>query len=171
MFASLLGLLPQGAAADMRELSQEQMRQLATQQQVLGAEAIIADAAETFGGDVIDIRGFLSEGWMTYRLLLKRDDGSVIELLVNGVNGQRVSHDSEMGQSVSAVARSNNGNGNSGKNGNGNGNSGNNGNGNGNSGNNGNGNSGNGNGNSGNGNGNSGNNGNSGGGNGNGRGN
>ncbi len=163
MLAAILGLPPHSAAADMRELSQEQMRQLVVQQQVLGAEAIMTNAAAMFGGDVMDIRGFLSEGRMTYRLLLKRDDGSVIEVLFNGVNGQRVSDNSEMGRSVSASARSNNGNGNSGNNGNGN--SGNNGNGN--SGNNGNGNSGN------NGNGNSGNNGNgnSGGGKGNGRGN
>jgi uncharacterized membrane protein YkoI len=122
LLASMLGLLPHAAAADMRELSQEQMRQLVVQQQVLGAEAIITDAAATFDGDVMDIRGFLSEGRMTYRLLLKRDDGSVIELLFDGVNGQQVSHNSEMGRSVSAVARSNNGN--SGNNGNGNGNSG-----------------------------------------------
>ncbi|WP_108813589.1 hypothetical protein [Loktanella sp. Alg231-35] len=142
--AAILGLLPKVAMADMLELSQEQMRQLVAQQQVLGTEAILTDASATFGGDVMDIRGFLSEGRMTYRLLLKRGDGSVVELLYNGVNGQRVSHNSEMGQSVSKVAQSSNGNsggnGNSGNNGNGNGNSGNNGNGNGNSGNNGNGN-------------------------------
>ena len=50
------------------------MRQLVQQQQVLGTEAISAEAAAQFSGDVIDIRGFLSEGRMTYRLLKTEQD-------------------------------------------------------------------------------------------------
>ena len=104
LFCSAVGLAPVCASADILELSQDQMRTLVSQKQVLSAETIITDAVSNFGGSVMDIRGFLSEGRMTYRLLMQRDDGAVIELLVNGVNGRRISHNSDMGQVVSEVA-------------------------------------------------------------------
>ncbi len=103
--ATVTYLSPMHAASDVLELSQQQMRQLVLEKQVLSAETIATDAAANFGGVVMDIRGFLSEGRMTYRLLLRRNDGSVIEVLFNGVDGERVSHSSQMGQVVSTVAR------------------------------------------------------------------
>lgn len=108
LFVSAIALLPCTAAAEVLELSQGQIRQLVAQQQVRNAEAIVSDAVLNFGGTVIDIRGFLFEGRMTYRLLLQRDDGSVIELLINGVNGERISHNGQIGQSVSTAARAKN---------------------------------------------------------------
>ena len=123
LFAAAMALMPLDATADVLELSQGQMRQLVAQQQVLRAETIATTATSDFGGTVIDIRGFLSEGRMTYRLLVQRDDGSVIELLYNGTDGRRVSHSSETGQIVSSEAKSNNSaNANSSNNGKGNGN-------------------------------------------------
>ncbi len=121
--------MPLSAAAEIAELSQGQLRQLVQQQQVLGSEAISASATSDFGGVVVDIRGFLSDGRMTYRVLLQRDDGAVIELLFNGTDGQRVSHNSQIGQDVSSQARASNGRSNGAANGNAgaNGNSGNNG--------------------------------------------
>ena len=154
LFASTLAMLPQSASSQAVELTQSQLRQLVVEQQVVSAEDVVTDVAQNFGGIVKDIRGFFLEGSMTYRLLLQRADGQVVEILVNGIDGERISHNTPMGQIVSAVARATNGSANAssnGNNGNGNGNGNN---GNGNSGNNGNGNSGN------NGNGNSGNNGN-----------
>jgi hypothetical protein len=108
LFAYAMALMPLSATADVIELSQGQLRQLVAQQQVLRAETIATTATSGFGGVVIDIRGFLSEGRMTYRLLLQRNDGSVVELLYNGTDGERVSHNSQMGQIVSSEAKSNN---------------------------------------------------------------
>ncbi len=104
LFASCLAFAPIGALADIAELSQAQMRQLVAQEQVLSAATIAAEVVSDFGGEVVDIRGFLSDGRMTYRVLLQRDDGWVIELLYNGPDGRRVSHRSAMGKAVSSEA-------------------------------------------------------------------
>lgn len=113
LIALTFGLLPIQSFAETLELSQAQLRQLVVESQILDAETVVTDVAQNFGGVVLDIRGFLAEGQMTYRLLMQRDDGSVIEVLVNGVSGQRVSHRTPMGQIVSAAAREMNGNSNS----------------------------------------------------------
>lgn len=96
---------PLAAHADAIELSQAQMRQLVVSQQVLGADQVVGAVSRNYGGAVMDIRGFYTDGAMTYRLLVQRQDGAVLEVLVNGVNGQAVSHDTPLGQGVSAVAR------------------------------------------------------------------
>lgn len=118
VFVSAVTLLPFSVAADVLELSQGQIRELVAQRQVLSAETMVLDMLSDFGGNVIDIRAFLSEGDMTYRLLLQRDDGSVIELLIDGVTGDRLSNNSQMGQTVSTAARSLNSSQNSDKGGN-----------------------------------------------------
>lgn len=109
LIASAIACLPFAAAAEVLELSQGQMRQLVAQQQVVSAETIATSAVSEFDGVVIDIRGFLSEGRMTYRLLLQREDGSVIMLLYNGTDGRRISHNSPMGQVVTAASQANGG--------------------------------------------------------------
>lgn len=101
-----MGLAPSIASAQPMELSQTQLRQLVTDQQILGAEAIVEAVALSTPSAVMDIRGFLDDGRMTYRVLLQRNDGAVVEIMVDGQNGQRVSHQSDLGQAVSAAARS-----------------------------------------------------------------
>ena len=81
------------------------MRDLVTQEQVLSAESIVLVTSQTIGGTVMEIRGFQSEGQMTYRLLIQQPNGQIDEVLVNGTNGRHVSPSSQMGQIVSAVAR------------------------------------------------------------------
>jgi len=105
ILASALLLMPVSATADVVELSQNQLRALVTQKQVLSAETVVTGTAMRFGGDVMDVRGFLSDGKMTYRLLMQRGDGSIVEVLIDGQNGQQISHNSAMGQTVSTVAR------------------------------------------------------------------
>lgn len=109
LIVSAIAMTPMPVLADMIELSQGQLRQLVQQRQVLGSEAVSASATSEFGGEVVDIRAFLSDGRMTYRLLLQRVDGAVVELLFNGTDGARISHSSQIGQEVSLEARSNNG--------------------------------------------------------------
>lgn len=104
VFGFLVSLPAAPALAEVIELTQGQMRSLVQQQQVLGAEQIVGAAVATYGGTPLDIRGFLSEGRMTYRLLLQRADGSVIEVLLNGQTAQPVAHSSDMGRAVSETA-------------------------------------------------------------------
>lgn len=110
---STLALLALPANAEPVELSQTQLRQLVSQNQILGAQQIIAQSEHAHFGQVIDVRGFLEDGSMVYRVLLQRNDGTVIEVLVDGPSGRPVSHQSNIGQLVSAAARgvsANNGN-------------------------------------------------------------
>lgn len=102
-------VLPQAVGAQAIELNQTQLRQLVVQQQVLSSEQVVGDVAANFGGAVQDIRAFFYEGRMAYRILLKRADGQIVEVLVNGQNGEQISPDTPLGQIVSAVARSTNG--------------------------------------------------------------
>jgi len=97
--------MPLTGSAEVVELSQNQLRALVTQNQVHSAETIATGSVARFGGAVMDIRGFLSDGKMTYRLLLQRNDGSVIEVMIDGQSGQQVTHASAMGQVVSTTAR------------------------------------------------------------------
>lgn len=117
-FVFAMIFLPQAAPAQAVELTQAQLRQLVVEQQVISSESVVANVAQNFGGVVKDIRGFFLDGQMTYRLLLQRDDGQVVEILVNGVDGRQVSHQTPMGQIVSSVARATNGSSNSASNGN-----------------------------------------------------
>lgn len=105
VLASVLLLMPLTGSAEVVELSQNQLRALVTQNQVHSAETIATGSVARFGGAVMDIRGFLSDGKMTYRLLLQRNDGSVIEVMIDGQSGQQVTHASAMGQVVSTTAR------------------------------------------------------------------
>lgn len=104
--ALVLGLAPMVTTAQPIELSQSQMRQLVRDQKVLSAEIVVGDLSHSMGGTVMDIRGFSVEGVMTYRLLMQQRDGTVLEVLVDGTDGQPVGHDTPHGQIVSAVARS-----------------------------------------------------------------
>ena len=109
LFATAISILPHAVSAQATELTQTQLRQLVVDQQIISAEDVVTDVAQNFGGVVKDIRGFFLEGRMTYRLLMQRADGQIVEILVNGVDGEQVSHGTPMGQIVSAVARATNG--------------------------------------------------------------
>lgn len=102
----VLGFLPLNATAQTLELSQSQLRQLVSDQQVIGAEQLMGNVAKSLKGEVMDIRGFAVNGQMTYRLVMQRNDGALVEVLVDGQDGQLVSHQSTMGQAVAKAARS-----------------------------------------------------------------
>ncbi|MEL6641859.1 MAG: hypothetical protein AAFP98_11195 [Pseudomonadota bacterium] len=106
-FLICLGIVwsPSILGAQAIELSQSQLRQLVAQHEILAAEAVVGSVTETFGGDVVDIRGFFNDGRMTYRVLMQRNDGAVIELLMNGQNGLQVSQQSIHGKAIAAAAR------------------------------------------------------------------
>lgn len=105
VFGLLVSLLPaSSSSADVIELSQSQLRHLVSEEQIQGAEVVVNAAVRTFGGTPIDIRGFLSDGRMTYRLLMQHSDGGVIEVLMNGQTAQCVSHTSVIGSAVASQA-------------------------------------------------------------------
>ncbi|WP_131802269.1 hypothetical protein [Yoonia tamlensis] len=158
ILATLVCLAPVAAHAQIVELSQSDLRAAIANDSVIPTRQMIAGVENFTGGDVMDVRVFLVDGTITYRILVSYGDGQLGSILVDGVRGTQIAQSSNIGSQVMAAAASgrnpnsvnanngNNGNNGNGNNGNGNGNSGNGNNGNGN-GNSGNGNNGNGNGN------------------------
>lgn len=102
----LFAMLPLTGAAQVVELPQEKMRQLVAQSQVLNAQSIISYAKAVETGDVIDIRGFSANDRMTYRLLIQRPNGTIVEVLFDGQSGQRIQQSTRLGQIVSTTAQS-----------------------------------------------------------------
>jgi len=105
VFGLLVSFLPNSSPAEVLELSQPQLRQLVLDRQIHSAEAIVAVAVDSVEETPLDIRGFLSEGRMTYRLLIQRSNGSVVEILMNGQNGERISQETAMGRAVADTER------------------------------------------------------------------
>lgn len=101
-----VSLGPTTLSAEAIELSQSQLRSLVSQQEILTAEAIIGTVSQISDGSVMDIRGFFDNGHMTYRVLVQRSDGAVLEVLMNGQDGQQISHGSAQGKAVAAAVRS-----------------------------------------------------------------
>ena len=102
----LVSLSAGSGTAQPVELTQSQLRQLVAQEQILAADVSAGSAAKSANGIVMDMRGFLHDGRMTYRVLLQRSDGAIVEVMMNGQSGQQISHSSERGRVVSEAARS-----------------------------------------------------------------
>ena len=102
----VFGIGATAVSAQTSELSQSQMRQLVADRQIIGAEQLVDGMIRQFDGSVIDIRGFHSHGGMIYRVLMQRADGAVVEVMIDGMTGQQVSHLSDPGQAIATAARS-----------------------------------------------------------------
>jgi uncharacterized membrane protein YkoI len=147
----LAASLASQTAADVRELSQSDLRQAVAERTAIGSLVLISNVEDVAGGEVVNIRAFEIDEAIVYRVLVRLDDGQLGAVTLDGASGQPLLPTSDLGTQIATFARAtsqsavalsgdvsqgNSGNGNAG--GNGNGNAG--GNGNGNSGGNGNGN-------------------------------
>lgn len=124
------------AMADVRELSQAEIRDNVRSGQSLSLARLMKAISTRTDAEVVDVRAFKADG-IYYRVLLKKSGGQLTVAIVNARNGRFMSSRSDVVQDVMAAARnkgnsSNNGRRNSGGNsgnsnagGNGNGNSGN----------------------------------------------
>lgn len=146
IIAILISVLPGLAMADIKELSQAELRAAVAERGAISTRSLISGVEDFTGGSVLDIRAFDVDGVVTYRIVVSQDDGQVSTLMVDGATGRAVSATSAVGKQVVLLSAategtpqlSNNGNGrgnaNGRGNGRGNGNSGGNGNGGGNGG-------------------------------------
>jgi len=100
----MLALLPVSSAAEVVELSQAQLRHFVAEDVVLSAGHVAALVMQDIDGMVMDIRGFHVDGQMTYRLVMQRHDGKVIEVLVNGVDGAIIGNTTQLGQRVTGAS-------------------------------------------------------------------
>jgi hypothetical protein len=137
-------------SAEVRELSQNEIRSVVANGQSVALQTILTSVAGAVDGELVDVRSFLA-GQVYYQVTILQADGSLVMLVVDGETGSVLPSTSEAAKVVRAAAKQSdnaavaasvdgqskatgnngnaggNGNGNSG--GNGNGNSGGNGNG------------------------------------------
>lgn len=92
------------AMADMREMSQAELRGEVAANRAISTRNLIVGVENFTGGEVVEIRAFANDGIVIYRILFQKDDGSVDSVIVDGVSGTSVSPNSTVGQQVSSLA-------------------------------------------------------------------
>ena len=127
-----LSALP-AVAAEVRELSQNEIRDIVATGQSKDLGALMAIVGQNIAGELVDVRSF-EAGDIFFQMTVLLSDGSLVTVIINGRTGALLPSNSEEAKVVRAAAKANGRNGggsaNSNAGGNGNGNSGGNGNGN-----------------------------------------
>ncbi|WP_342077203.1 hypothetical protein [Yoonia sp. SS1-5] len=99
-------MVPTIGSADVREMSQSDLRHAVSTLGAISTSRLV-DGVENFsGGRVVEVRGFDVDGALTYRVLVRHDDGHLGALLVDGVSGHAVAPDTSVGRRVSSAASS-----------------------------------------------------------------
>lgn len=128
--------LPSAAAANVRELNQDEIRGVVGNGQSLDLARLLASVGKSVQGELVSVRTFLA-GKVYYQVTVLRSDGALVMIIVDGLTGELLPVNSEQAKAIRAAAKagksnnaggvgvgSNGNNGNNGNNG-GNGNGGN----------------------------------------------
>jgi len=95
------------ATAEVRELSQADLRLAVAENRAIRTRSLIAGVERFTGGDILDIRAFADGDSVTYRVLYRDGNGAIATLMVDGDTGRAVNPNSEEGQSVLNFASAN----------------------------------------------------------------
>jgi uncharacterized membrane protein YgcG len=93
--------------AEVRELSQADLRLAVAENRAIRSIALIAGVERFTGGDILDIPAFAQCNAVTYRILYRDDAGAIATLMVDGDTGRAVNLSSDKGQSVLSFASAN----------------------------------------------------------------
>lgn len=104
-FTAVLSGMVQPALADVRELTRADLRQAIADDQAIASHRLIKGVEDYTGGSVVNVRAFELDGAVTYRILVKQDDGALGAIMLEGDSGRVVMPSTEVGISVSAYAR------------------------------------------------------------------
>jgi len=98
-----LALLPASASlADARELSQSELRAVVSVRDAIPTRRLISGVEDHTGGEVVEVRAFMFEEMLTYRVLFRMEDGHLGAILVDGETGHAV--DDESGRNANCFA-------------------------------------------------------------------
>lgn len=89
------------AAAELRELSQSDLRNAVANRQALPSRSVMSGVENYTGGTVLEIRAFEDSGVVTYRVLFRDTAGAVGAIMIDGASGRAVQPSSSTGQSIS----------------------------------------------------------------------
>ena len=91
--------------AETRELTQSELRSAVASGKMISFKGVIKGVAKMTGGQPVDARAFESGG-VYYRVLVKKDTGRIVGIIVDAESGAVVSNKSEVGIQISAIATS-----------------------------------------------------------------
>lgn len=101
----VLCALPMTASADMRELGQEELREIVQSNQILNLKQVLVVIEESVGGEFIDARAFEGDG-IYYRVLVKLPDGRLGAVLVDAETGTFLQPGSKAAKNLQAASSS-----------------------------------------------------------------
>lgn len=101
MLAALL-CLATASDADVKELTQTELRQSVNTQETISLTVLIQEIEQRTGAEVVEIRAFGLDGFILYRALVQCVGGSLDAIMIDGADGSAVSSQSIMWQRVSA---------------------------------------------------------------------
>jgi hypothetical protein len=93
--------------AEVRELSQADLRLAVAENRAIRSIALIAGVERFTGGDILDIRAFAQGNAVTYRILYRDEAGAIATLMVDGETGRAANPGSDEGRSVLSFANAN----------------------------------------------------------------
>ena len=108
VLAVLLCLAPTVSSAQVRELSQAELRRAVAERVAYETQSLIRGVERFTGGIVIEVRAFGVDGSVIYRVLVRHDNGRLVPIMVNGATGYEVSSSTPAGREVMTVAASTN---------------------------------------------------------------
>jgi hypothetical protein len=106
-FVFLLLLVPTASHADVRELSQNELRKIVSASKAIDTRHLIADVESVMQGHVVNVRAFLVENMVTYRVMVRQAGGHLNSVMVDGKTGFAVDENSAVGRRVKAVVDAN----------------------------------------------------------------
>lgn len=90
-------------AEPIREVGQAELRKIVTAGGILSLKTAVKAVADSTGAEPIEARAFLADG-VVYRMVLKREDGSLFSVIIDATSGRQVPSKSAVGKLVSDAA-------------------------------------------------------------------
>ncbi len=87
VLALLFCLAPTILSAQVRELSQAELRSAVAERTAFATRSVIKGVENFTGGSAIEVRAFNVDGTVIYRVLVRHEDGRLASIMVDGATG------------------------------------------------------------------------------------
>jgi hypothetical protein len=100
---AMLSVAWPGHAATVRELGSAELRSIVSSGKTISLKRVVAAVAHSTQSEPIEARAF-DAGGVFYRIVLKRQDGMLISVIIDAATGEQVKADSAIGKTVTQAA-------------------------------------------------------------------
>lgn len=108
-FAFLICLVPGLSWAEIKEMSQAELRAAVADNEAIPTRRLISGVENFVGGNVVEIRAFEVDGQVTYRIIIRHDNGQVGRIIVDAGSGREMRAESEVGRQIASLATASSG--------------------------------------------------------------